>query len=173
MADIGIAVGVLAAEGVVEGDPDAAAEIYRRSADLASAQHDGFRATPLRLLAQLAMDRGDFAAARELLTESLIVAQDWVKGWTAVQVLLNFAELALADDQPERTMRLAGAAVGQREERGERLQPTHAARLEPVLNKARCMIQADVAATAWAEGSAMSLDEAVAYALETCAPAQT
>jgi predicted ATPase/transcriptional regulator with XRE-family HTH domain len=157
----------------LEGDPDAAAEIYRRSIDLASAQHDGFRTTPLRLLAQLAIDRGDLAAARELLTESLIVARDWVKGWTAAPVLLVFAKLALAENQPERTLRLAGAAVGQREERGERLQPTQVARLEPVLNKARRMIPADVAATAWAEGYGMSLDVAVAYALETGAPAQT
>jgi predicted ATPase len=149
----------------LEGDPEAAAEIYRRSIDLASAQHDGFRTTPLRLLAQLAIDRCDFASARELLTESLIVARDWVKGWTVVPVLLNFAELALADGQHERTLRLAGAALGQREERGERLQPTQAARLEPVLNKARRMIPAEVGAIAWAEGYGMSLDEAVAYAL--------
>jgi hypothetical protein len=157
----------------LEGDPDAAAEIYRRSIDLASAHDDGFRTVPLRLLAQLAIDRGDFASARELLAESLIVAHDWVKGWTAAPVLAILAELALAEDQPQRTLRLAGGAVGQREERGERLEPTQASRLESVLNKARRMLSTDVAAAAWAEGYGMSLDEAVAYALETGVPAQT
>ena len=103
--------------------------------------------------------------ARELLTESLIVARDWVKGWTAVPVFLSFAELALAEGEPERALRLCAAAVGQREGLGERLQRTHATRLELVLSGARGTLPADVAGRAWAEGFAMDLDQTVSYAL--------
>ena len=108
----------------IEGDPLAAAAFYRRSIDMATEHHDSFRTTPLRLLGQLAIDRRDYVTARELLTESLIVARDWVKGWTTVPVFLSFAELALADGEPERALRLCAAAVGQREGLGERLQRT-------------------------------------------------
>jgi ATP/maltotriose-dependent transcriptional regulator MalT len=149
----------------IEGDPVKAAAFYRRSIDMATEHHDGFRTVPLRLLAQLAIDRGDYATAHELLRESLIVAYDWVRGWTAAPVLVNFAELALAEGQPERALRLGGAAVGQREALGERLEHTQHGRLEPVVIKSRQSAAADVAAQAWAEGREMSLEQAVRYAL--------
>jgi len=149
----------------IDGDPAAAAAFYRRSIDMATEHYDNFRTVPLRLLARLAIDRNDYITARELLTESLIAARDWVKGWTAAPVLVNFAELALGQGEPERALRLGGAAVGQREGLGERLERTQASRLEFVLTRARESLPADVAAKAWAEGSAMNLDQAVAYAL--------
>jgi predicted ATPase len=149
----------------IEGDRVQAAAYYRRSIDMATDHRDGFRTVPLRLLAQLALDRHDYATARDLLRESLIVAHDWVKGWTAAPVLVNFAELALAEGEPERALRLGGAAIGQRAGLGERLEPTQASRLEPVLSEARQLLSADLAAQAWAEGCKMSLDQAVRYAL--------
>jgi non-specific serine/threonine protein kinase len=149
----------------IEGDAVKAAAFYRRSIDMATEHRDGFRTVPLRLLAQLAIDRGDCATAHELLRESLIVAYDWVRGWTAAPVLVNFAELAGAKGQPERALRLGGAAVGQREGLGERLEHTQYGRLEPVLTKSRQSVAAAVAAQAWAEGREMSLEQAVRYAL--------
>jgi hypothetical protein len=80
-----------------EGNPDAATTFYERSNDLANAQHDGFRTVPLRLLGQLAIDRGDLVRAHALLAESLLVARDWGKaGWGVAPVLVNLAELAVS-----------------------------------------------------------------------------
>jgi tetratricopeptide (TPR) repeat protein len=95
-----------------EGNPDAAAAFHERSIELASERHDGFRTVPLRLLGQLAIDLGDLVRANALLAESLIVARDWGKaGWGVAPVLVNLAELAVAEGQPERALRLAGAAA--------------------------------------------------------------
>jgi hypothetical protein len=149
----------------IEGDGARAAAYYRRSIDMATDHCDGFRTVPLRLLAQLALDRHDSATAHELLSESLLVAHDWVRGWTSAPVLVNFAELALAEGEPERALRLGGAGVGQREALGERLEPTQAARLQPVLRKARQSVAAELATQAWTEGCEMSLEQAVRYAL--------
>jgi ATP/maltotriose-dependent transcriptional regulator MalT len=150
---------------VIEGDPVAAEAYYRRSIEMATEHHDNFRTVPLRLFAQLAIERRDYKTAHTLLTESLIAARDWVKGWTTPPVLVNFAELALGQGEPERALRLGGAAVGQREALGERLQRTQAARLKFVLSRARESVAPEVAAKAWADGIGMNLDQAVAYAL--------
>jgi ATP/maltotriose-dependent transcriptional regulator MalT len=150
-----------------EGNPDAAAAFHERSIELASARQDGFRTVPLRLLGQLAIDLGDLARARALLAESLLVARDWGKaGWGVAPALVNLAELAVAEGQPERALRLAGAAAGLREARQARLQPTESARAEARVGSARRTL-GDLAATkAWSEGKSMTLDEAVDYALQ-------
>src|SRR5215471_19543205 len=104
---------------------------------------------PLRLLGQVAIDLGDFMRAHALLAESLIVARDWGKaGWGVAPVLVNLAELAVAEGQPERALRLAGAAAGLREQRQARLQPTEAARLEGRVKSARSMLGDAAAADA-------------------------
>jgi tetratricopeptide (TPR) repeat protein len=150
-----------------EGDRDAAAAFYERSIELARARHDGFRTVPLRLLGQLAIDQGDLERAHDLLTESLVVARDWGKaGWGVAPVLANLADLAMAEAQPGRALRLAGAASGLRQERQARLQPTEKARLEARITSARSALGAAAAARAWAQGYAMTLGQAVEYALE-------
>ena len=84
---------------------------------MARARQDGFRHVPLRLLGQLAIDQGDLALAHDLLAESLVVAREWGKaGWGVAPVLAHLADLAMAEAQPGRALRLAGAAVGLRED---------------------------------------------------------
>jgi non-specific serine/threonine protein kinase len=151
----------------LEGDPDAAAALWERCLELARVHQDGFRTVPLRLLGQLALDRGDLVRAHDLLAESVLVARNWGKGAggeTAALALL--ANLAMAEAQPARALRLAGAAIGLREEHQARLQPTETARLETWIGSARRAVGEAAAATAWAEGHAMTVDQAVAYALE-------
>jgi predicted ATPase len=151
----------------IEGDPDTAAAFYERSLKGARERQDGFRTVPLQLLGQLAIDRGDLALAHDLLVESLVVARGWGKaGWGVAPVLANLADLAVAEAQPGRALRLAGAAVGLRAERQARLQPSQAARLEARIVPARSALGEAAAARAWAEGHAMTLDMAVSYALQ-------
>jgi uncharacterized protein (DUF2384 family) len=141
--------------------------LWERCLELARAHQDGFRHVPLRLLGQLALDRGDLARAYDLLAESLVVARDWGKAARGVApALALLASLAMAKDQPDRAMRLAGAAIALREAHQARLQPTEAARLQPHTSAARAVLGEAAAAAAWNEGHAMSLDQAVAYALD-------
>ena len=134
----------------IEGDADAAAAFYRRSAELARARQDGFLHVPLRLLGQLALDQGDLDQAHNLLAESLVAAREWGKaGWGVAPVLTHLANLAMADDQPARALCLAGAAVGLREERQARLQPTETARLEAWIGSAWSALGAAAAESVW------------------------
>jgi non-specific serine/threonine protein kinase len=151
----------------VEGDQNTAAAYYERSLDLARAHHDGFRAVPLRRLGQLAIDRGDRALAHELFAESVVAACERGKAaWGVSPALSHLANLAMAAGQPDRALRLAGAANGLREEHQAQLLPTDAARLETWIGSARSALGEAAAARAWAEGHAMTLDRAMAYALE-------
>jgi non-specific serine/threonine protein kinase len=150
-----------------EGDTVAASTFYELSLKLASAQQDGWRWVVLRRLGQWHIDRGELVAARDRLTQALVTARDWGKaGWGVPPVLVGLANLAMAEDRPSRALRLAGAAIGLREEHQARLQPTHAARLEAVTALGRGALGETRAQKAWEEGRAMRLDEAVAYALE-------
>jgi tetratricopeptide (TPR) repeat protein len=152
---------------VAEGELDTATAFYERSLNLARAQQDGFRSVPLRRLGQLAIDRGDLAIAHDCLAESLIVARERGRsGWGVAPVLALLANLAMAEAKPGRALRLAGAAIGLREEHQALLQPTETARLEAWIGSARSALGEAAAAMAWAEGHAMTLDQAEAYALE-------
>jgi len=115
----------------------------------------------------LAIDRGDLTVAHGLLAESLVAARERGKAaWGVAPALTHFANLAMADGQPGRALRLAGAAYGLREEHQARLQPTETARLETWIGSARGALGEAAAARAWADGHAMTLDQAEAYALE-------
>jgi tetratricopeptide (TPR) repeat protein len=114
----------------------------------------------------LALDRGDTAAARPLLGESL--ARRWEEGnrLDSIGSLALFACLAAAEGQSERALRLAGAAQAQGEALGARLGIMQRSELERWLERAWHALSAGAAETAWAEGRAMTFEQAVAYALD-------
>jgi hypothetical protein len=67
-------------------------------------------------------------------------------------------------------LRLAGAAAALSTSTGTVLQPTERRSSERWLALARGAIHPGVAAAAWAEGEAMPVEQAVAYALEEAVP---
>nr|MBA2449131.1 hypothetical protein [Chloroflexota bacterium] len=70
-----------------------------------------------------------------------------------------------AQAQAVRALRLAGAAAALRAALGAIPSPAAQTLLERRLSSARQALDEDAAAMAWSEGQALSLDEAVAYAL--------
>jgi predicted ATPase/DNA-binding CsgD family transcriptional regulator/DNA-binding XRE family transcriptional regulator len=150
----------------IENDWDAASSFYEQTLEMARALQDQFRSVILRHLGQLALNRGDLSAARARLNESLVVAHQARVGWGVAPTLAHMAGLAMAENQPVRAIRLAGAAAGLREKHRARLLPIDSARLETVIEPARCALGEKGAANAWADGHAMTIDQAVAYALE-------
>ena len=76
-----------------------------------------------------------------------------------------WAELATAEAQPRRALRLAGAAASLREKHGTPLAPSSQARLERTLELVREAFRGEDAVVAWSEGQAMTLEQAMAYAL--------
>ena len=86
------------------------------------------------------------------------------RDWNWVQyALADFAELAAAEGQAERALRL-GAAVPIWEAHGYSIQPSERGRFERWMETARGALTSEAAAAAWAEGEAMSIDQALTYA---------
>jgi hypothetical protein len=81
-----------------------------------------------------------------------------------------FARLALGEEKPERAARLLGAAEVLRESAGVQLKshlpPRERERYSRDLAAARASLGEEVFASEWAAGSALALEQAVAYAME-------
>jgi predicted ATPase/class 3 adenylate cyclase len=140
--------------------------IYREVGD-----KPGIASSPLGSLGSVARDQGDDAAARVLFTESLALHRELGHRLGIVKDLEGLAALAVAQAQPERAARLLGAAEALREVIGAPLPPADRAGHDRSVPAVRTALGEQAFATAWAEGRAMSLDEAVAFALEECADA--
>jgi predicted ATPase/class 3 adenylate cyclase/TolA-binding protein len=124
------------------------------------------RAERLAALGLVAADDGDHAEARALFRQSLGLVRDGGDGWMAANALDAFAGLAAAQGQPERAVRLAGAAAALRRARNQGTWPVWQQWLDQRLDPTRRALTQEAYAAAWAEGQAMSLEQAVADALE-------
>ena len=119
-------------------------------------------------LGRIAATRGDYGEARERLTESLRLSRATGQRLAMARGLEAFTVLAAAQRQPQRAMRLAGAALELREAIGNS-PPGTGSRLEDVLEPARKVLGGPAADMLLAEGQAMMPDEAVRYATEPAA----
>ena len=144
-----------------------AVRYYNECLELAREIDDKFpMAAALHNLGQMAHHRGDDITAHRLLSESLILVRE-INDRPHIGVgLADLAGVWAAQGQPERAARLFGAAEALSDQ-------THATmykvqRLAYERDVARGAAQLDPATwqAAWAEGRAMSLDDACALALE-------
>jgi tetratricopeptide (TPR) repeat protein len=108
----------------------------------------------------------DLEAAAGYFREGLIVAQRIGDGECAAFCLEGFAGLAGARAQGARSTRLYGATEALREAIGAPLSPIDRPDHDHKVAAARAQLDEAIWRTAWNEGRAMSLDEAVAYALK-------
>jgi hypothetical protein len=76
-----------------------------------------------------------------------------------------FACSAAAQLQPERSLRLAGAAAALRQTLGAPLTPAEQTKLERSLEPARQALTGTAGATAWLEGWVMPVEKAIEEAL--------
>jgi non-specific serine/threonine protein kinase len=118
-------------------------------------------------LADLARIEGDYARAAALHRESLILYAD-AKRSDAIAISLELvAWLATAQEAGIRAARLFGAADALFEATGQQMDPMERAEHEQNESLARVQLGAAEFAAAWAEGRAMTMDQAIAYALES------
>lgn len=113
-------------------------------------------------IGRVALDQGEIDLARERLTESLRLSHATGARVGVARGLEAFAELAGADGRPDAAVRLTAAAAALRESAG--LPPLSGARTQRHLAPARRLGEAAVSRL-WAEGRALTGDEAVAFAL--------
>jgi predicted ATPase/DNA-binding CsgD family transcriptional regulator len=114
-------------------------------------------------LGRVATDIGATTLARKNLAESLRLSQDTGTRIGVARGLESFAALAVAENQPERAVLLAAASTTLREAAG--LPPLPGARAERYLVPARHLGTSAVTRL-WAQGLAMSPEEAIGLALE-------
>jgi hypothetical protein len=118
----------------------------------------------LNYLGAIARHDGDIQAAQAFHTQSLTIGRelDYYKG--IVACLESAAGLAAVRQQPDRAARLCGAAESLRALAGHLRRPFEQTDLQATLAAARAALGPEAFAAAWAEGRAMSLDQAVEYA---------
>jgi predicted ATPase/DNA-binding XRE family transcriptional regulator len=129
------------------------------------------------LLAQLAMvalDQGDFRRAGVQLTESLTLLWELNERWQTTHTLEVFACLAAGQGQQNdtqanllRAARIFGAAEKLRETLAAPVLPFQRYFNERGVASLRAQLDEAAFAATWAEGRTMTLEQAVAYALET------
>ncbi len=149
-----------------QGDLEAAHSLYEQSLATFRGLGDpwGMAAT-LADLGNLASDSGDGSQARALFAESMGIFQSLGHKRGLARLLDCFACSAALQSQPERALRLAGAAATLRQTLGAPLSPADHARLEKSLDPARRALPGPASSAAWMEGWAMSAGRAVEYAL--------
>jgi len=109
----------------------------------------------------------DYSAARAMYEESLIILRELGGKWNAAYLLEDMGGLAALEGQAERALRLVGAASNLRVEIGAPLPPVEQVKLEKLLEPARQALNDLVQAAAFGEGRAMSLEQAIDYALSS------
>ncbi len=123
----------------------------------------------LRGLGLVAAAQGDYAAARSLFEESLATRRELGDKRGIPECVEGLAGVRGAQKQPEPAARLFGAAEALREAIGTPLRPNERERYDREVAAVRAALTKEAFERAWAAGRAMTLEEAVAYALEEAA----
>jgi predicted ATPase/DNA-binding SARP family transcriptional activator len=120
----------------------------------------------LRYQGKVAHDQHDWARATALYQESL--SQSWNRRmlWEVAACLEGLAGVAGEQDRPRRAARLWAVAAAIRERMGALLPRAEHSRYATAVSHARATLGDDAFDTAWAEGQAMTLEQAIAYALD-------
>jgi tetratricopeptide (TPR) repeat protein len=123
-------------------------------------------------LGNVLLSRGEYPRAAASYGESLALCRNagdrlgtirGLEGLAAVDVAVDDADATI---RSTRAVRLLGAATAQREALGTVFRPADRPMVGPAEAAARSRLGDDAFAAAWAEGRAMSLEQAVAYALD-------
>jgi len=120
----------------------------------------------LSTLGDVVVQQGDYVAARSLYEESLAILRESDDRRGIAWLLEGFAGLAAAQSQPARALRLTGAAAALREAISTPLSPAEQARLDRWLEPTRQALSEEAQKAAWEEGRAMTMEQAITYALK-------
>jgi tetratricopeptide (TPR) repeat protein len=112
-------------------------------------------------LGSLAREPRDYSTAHSLCWESIKIFQELEHKRGIARLLECFACSAAAQADPERSLRLAGAAAALRQNIGAPLTPTEQRKLEASLDGVRQAISNTAGATAWLQGWALPIEKAV------------
>lgn len=127
-------------------------------------------ASVLGHLGRARLELGDREQAMETLAEGLVQGQLSGNKWYVVQALEGMAAVATASRQWERAARLFGAVEALAEASGFAVHPADRTLNERYLARVRDQLDESTFASAWEAGTQLSLDGAVAEAIEILSP---
>jgi predicted ATPase/class 3 adenylate cyclase len=162
------ALNMLANVARMEGDLVSARSLFEESAACHRNIGQPWAAAWCQLgAANVSLAQGDLAAARSLYREVLESFRDGNDREGSAFALERFATLAAAARQPERVARLLGAAEALRQTVDWPLPPVdHTEYYDRLVAETRVALGEERFAAIWAEGRAMSWEQAVGHALE-------
>jgi predicted ATPase/DNA-binding SARP family transcriptional activator len=150
-----------------EGDDAHAEALYNESlAMFRQIGHKTFVGGTLHNLGYVALHRGEYPLAIARFCESLKLLQDLGDRKGMVECLMGLAGVAVGREHPERAARLFGAAEALRESVGAALWTANRIEYERNLAALRGQLDEDALADQWVHGRALTLEQAVEYALE-------
>ncbi|MGE5177473.1 MAG: protein kinase domain-containing protein [Bacteroidota bacterium] len=120
----------------------------------------------LRELGIVAERTGALSEAQSLHGRSLSILRDLGDREGIAESLEALVALAVAREDPERALRLAGAAWALRERIGSPLVPVDRKRLDAVVRQAKQALGPEQSKRSYAEGRMFSMEQAVRYGLE-------
>jgi class 3 adenylate cyclase/tetratricopeptide (TPR) repeat protein len=164
--DIAISLGNLGILATDQGNNDEARQRLEEAARIFSEVGDRWNiAIALEALGKVSSKQGALQDARQQFRDSLLIFRDLGDvRWMAV-VFDDLGRLATQNGEAERALRLVGAAAAMRESAGAALSPDESSDLETALTPARTVLSEEAQQQAVAAGRALSLEEALAYAL--------
>lgn len=148
-----------------EGDHAAARPLIEAALALRQELGDPDIAWTFSCLAWLAHDEGDYAAAGAHFVSSLALFRESGDRYGIVLTLHYFAGLAAAQGKERRAVLLLGALDALSGPLGMSLPLVERAHHDRILAAARATLGEEAFAAAWAEGEAMTQEQAVDYAL--------
>jgi predicted ATPase/class 3 adenylate cyclase len=119
----------------------------------------------LRNLGRVALHQGDCGRAAACFGESLILCRERGETWLSEEGLEGFAAVASTNGHHKRAARLLGAADQLREMLGWLPSPPDQADYDECTASTRAALGDSPFSVAWAEGRAMTLEQAIEYAL--------
>ncbi|MGH2586486.1 MAG: ATP-binding protein, partial [Dehalococcoidia bacterium] len=154
-----------------QGDLAAARSLLQESLSLFGERGDKASVSAvLNNLAVVVTEQGDFAEATSLHHQSLTLKQELGDRSGIAHSLEELAWIAARSGTPERAARLFGVAEALRHAIGTPLAPIERERHDRAVTDVRGTLAGPVFAAGWAEGAAMSPDDAIAYALANTGP---
>ena len=149
----------------VQGEYERAAVLSEQSLALSRNTGDkGAIARSLSMLGRVAYRQGNIEEAVAKHNESLVLFRELGEKLGIIQGLERLGSVAVAS-APIRASRLLAAAAGARETIGAPLPPYERAEHDTAVDHIRAALDRAVSSAAWAEGRAMTLEQAIEYAL--------
>jgi DNA-binding CsgD family transcriptional regulator/tetratricopeptide (TPR) repeat protein len=150
----------------LQGDYQQAEPLYTEALAMAGALGDQHsEASIAQALGEVAIQRGDIEPATNLLAESLSAFRKWADALGIARCLIGFVNLLRSQKEMERAAHLLGFVEAWLESNQLQLVFFDHTNYARGIAAARAQLDEAAFAAAWAEGRAMTLEQAIEYAL--------